>query len=160
MPTAAPEPLLLTVWAPPAYEADVLTGCAVWGLEGVVCEAAPRETADVFVEVDETPCGAVHGRASDDGELRVYVDCIDSDRLLWSIVAHEIGHQLGIFAHVWPDCETIDDRDPRAPPACGPAVMNPYDTAELARLTVADHDAFVARNPCLGFEGCANDGIP
>ena len=53
---------------------------------------------------------------------------------------------------MWEDCETVEERDRRAPAACGVAMMNAVIADGVTRMTVPDHHAFLARNPFYGVD--------
>lgn len=151
---AAPLPLS---YAATGLDPEVVeAGCDAWWPEGVVCHEADdadlRITAVGGCREDED--GEVlgwHAPRGEPGRITLYLGCFERDDDVAMVVAHEVGHALGIGWHVAADCADAADGDASTPAVCGPALMNAVGT-DVAAMTVADHDAFLARNAFLGVE--------
>ena len=147
----------------------VRLGCEAWAPEGLMCDLveAPEE-ADLVVEVDTSEVCEIQdhslfretyflGEKTQEGLTVLHLACLQDtdtasqDDILRAVSAHEVGHQVGIYFHVWPDCRTVDERDPgeAGPPLCGPAIMNTEVNLDLFRMTVPDHQAWMSRNTTL-----------
>jgi hypothetical protein len=142
-------------------------GCETWLVEGIQCELQNRvEDAEVRISAGKSDCKGdangkvVIGTAFGDGRILLYVDCIGvkgrndlpaahlnhTDPVFESyrqLVAHEVGHQLGIWAHVPYECDGMEQYHDIGTPICGRATMNPL-IGGFAHLTVWDHLAYEA----------------
>jgi hypothetical protein len=139
----------VTVWVDPHPEADAAfaaEACEAWRPEGIVCEAAAsRYEALIRIHAYAGACEErddgtyVLAYAVEGGDITLMIEClrkfggtpIDPD-LLWPTIAHEVGHELGIWWHV----------DPKA----GIALMNPMVHDGLYGITELDHEAYLMRD--------------
>jgi len=151
-----------TLWVDPHHEVPAelaRQACEAWRPEGVLCELAPDPmVALVRIHMYPGPCeknedgSYTLGYASVGGDITLMIEClhrfggmpIDED-LLWPTIAHEVGHELGIWMHI--------------PPDEGVALMNPKIHEGLYGITVLDHEAYLVRDADrgvlrLGPEGC------
>jgi len=143
-------------------------GCMMWRVEGVKCRiVADGEEADVAIGVSDEECveekdgSVVLARAfSANRTIVVYKNCVlrgvgsrdqtQSDALYATIIAHEIGHHLGIWEHVPEGCDEPHLTHPVGGPVCGAAVMNPLiDTRLRGFVTGYDMMAFDLREKDL-----------
>jgi hypothetical protein len=163
-PATEPEPIPLTYSADGVDGADVEAACLAWWPEGVSCSPADEgEVADLRVSRGSgcpTIDGGEHmaGHHESDGAagtITVYPECLDDRSLVVPVVAHEVGHALGVYWHVWPDCSTVEDRPEGTPLACGsPALMGEH-LADLPSMTVPDHEAWLSRNRLIAVDASA-----
>lgn len=142
----------------------VREACEAWRPEGVLCELADApDAADIRVYADDADCvqgdGGLYplGWAQEGGEIRLFVDCLHrfggtpiARDLLYPVVAHEVGHQLGLWTHVPAKCDPTPD-DPAAQRLidlgiCGTALMNPIVHKGMIGITVLDHEAYAIRD--------------
>jgi hypothetical protein len=139
--------------------AAVATGCDVWGVKGVVCaSAAAKELADIRIRADHKACEK-NGKGTTTlalaywgGDIEINVDCFKKsgklDRhMLSAVVAHEVGHQFGIWEHVPESCDSKPTVHPNGKPVCGQALMNPYYEPAVYFVTPVDSLAFDLRDP-------------
>lgn len=124
-------------------------GCMMWRAKGVKCRIVPDgDEADVAIGISDEECveakdgSVVLARAfSANRTIVVYRNCVlrgvesrsqaQSDALYAVIIAHEIGHQLGIWEHVPEGCDEPHQTHPVGGPVCGSAVMNPLIDVQL-----------------------------
>ena len=163
------EPETVSIWVDQRSGLSLegaLAGCALWNEEDVRCVAAPNPLqADVVVVLDAHPCtpgadGAVILAHADSATvIGVRLDCFygpdtapatefnaEEYRL---VLAHEIGHELGIWQHVPLKCDEKDHPPKKMPDGrlvCGPAIMNPDIDMDVKALTPADDMAFALRD--------------
>lgn len=151
----------VSVWVQP--HPDVLAetarrACEAWRPEGVHCALVgdPQEAALRIRSVDG-PCekrddgSYALGVAWVGGEVALMIGCLRrfggtpvGEDLLWPVISHETGHQLGIWTHV--------------PTEAGFALMNPMAHRGLYGITLLDHEAFLAREEDLSILRFAEDG--
>lgn len=121
-----------------------LEGCLMWRAQGISCRIVPDgQKADMSIVVSDIECKPLEngdiilGRAKwDQHVITIYRNCIqkgveqrtqeDDDALYVAVVAHEIGHQLGIWEHIPEDCSEPHLKDPVGGAICGFALMNPH----------------------------------
>jgi hypothetical protein len=99
--------------------------------------------------------GRALAEAHHDGKIVVFTDCtapggkLDADELAITI-AHEFGHQLGIWDHIPVDCadkSAVIKTHPTGRAVCGPnAVMNPSHPKGIEGITDLDALAFDLRD--------------
>ena|SRR5688572_4852332 len=139
----------LSVWADPHPDVPpelAREACEAWRPEGVLCELAddPLE-ALVRIHAFTGPCeknddgSYTLGYATAGGDVTLMIECLRrfggtpiGEDLLWPTVAHEVGHQLGLWTHV--------------PAEDGVALMNPKIHEGLYGITVLDHEAYLKRD--------------
>lgn len=120
--------------------------CEFWKPEGVQCSIVQDvKQASIRISLDPRPCTSrsngsfAVAHSTNDGTIGLYTDCMrmrggspmDPDTYR-ATIAHEIGHQLGIWCHI--------------PADQGGALMNPLIHEELHGITVLDHEAYVMRD--------------
>lgn len=147
----------------PALASD---GCHFFGPEGVCCPTAARDDADVRIYSNPQPCPLTPGAdayvlavAFKQGTIVVNTQCLDrpygsspSAEQFRNIIAHEVGHVLGMWFHIPRDCDSEDPSlpvriHPSGAPICGPAIMNPLLDVSLNGPTGPDLLAFDLRDP-------------
>ena len=151
----------ISVWVQPHADVPAETArqaCEAWRPEGVRCALVddPQE-ALLRIRAVDGPCEKrddgqyVLGRAWVGGEVALMIGCLRKfggtpvgEDLLWPVVSHETGHQLGIWTHV--------------PPEDGVALMNPKVHEGLYGITLLDHEAFLAREEDLSILRLADEG--
>ena len=139
----------VTVWVDPHPDVPPETAreaCEAWYPEGVLCELAPS-SEEALIRIrpltgacEKTEDGSyVLGIAWEGGEIALVIECLRKFGgtpigvdILWPVIAHEVGHQLGIWTHVDPEK--------------GFALMNPKVHEGLFGITPLDHEAFLARD--------------
>lgn len=124
----------VTWYAPSAldYVVDrIAAGCKYWGAEGVACEhVEDRKAAEIrFLENRSDVCVKRDdlARAFNSGNVVLCTERMLREGKfdgLETIVAHEVGHMLGV-AHVQPKCDGTEKVHPSGASICGRAVMNP-----------------------------------
>lgn len=141
----------------PAAEASA--GCGVWRVKGVACISIDsEELADIRIYADPKACkknpdGATTlAIAYRGGKIEIIVDCFKKsgvlDRhMLSAVVAHEVGHQFGIWEHVPESCAGRPLKHPSGKPVCGQALMNPAYDPVVHFVTPVDSLAFDLRDP-------------
>ena len=155
----------LRIWIdadPRLPRAAILEGCATWRVERVTCvEVKDPALAKVRVYADDSDCSI-----KDDpdhvslawaywgGSIRMMMRCMPHKGAVYDphefhgVVAHEVGHQLGIWDHVPSSCDDKDvkihAKDGRK--ICGRAVMNPYYDPDVIAPTAVDMMAFDERD--------------
>ena len=149
--------------------------CESWRPEGVLSALVDDpHSALIRVRPSEGECvenedGSYPlGRAWVGGEIALEIECLrrfggtpPARSALWPVIAHEVGHQLGIWTHVPVDCDGPEVMThPEGGPVCGVALMNPMVHRGLDGITVIDHYAYDLRNEDLSVlrltadEGC------
>ncbi len=137
---------------------DSLRGCDEWLPKGVICRTVKAgERADIEVSIDDSPC--VPGKdgmytlalAYHDGRIVFMEKCFKThdgyDRKKFrAVMTHEIGHQVGIWKHVPPECSAEALRHPNGSQVCGSAVMNALMHEDITFVTVIDGLAFDLRS--------------
>ena len=63
-----------------------------------------------------------------------------------TVMGHEMGHQLGVWAHVPEGCDEPHVTHPTGGPLCGQALMNPMFDSNISFMTALDHLAFEMRD--------------
>lgn len=160
---AGPARFTVRVWvreSPPFSTADdVLAGCNVWREKGVYCRQVSNiDYADVAVYADGRPCVAdAEGHttlalAYRGGRIEMRTRCLMNgdalDRHKYrAVLAHEIGHQLGVWEHVATSCDGCRRRHSSGQLVCGRALMNPYYDSDVYFMTPVDGLAFDVRDP-------------
>ena len=139
----------VTVWADPHPDVDPMfaaAACEAWRPEGIACmsvgssqEALIRIHSYTGACEKEDDGSYVLAYAVEGGDITLIIECLRlfggtpiHEDLLWPTIAHEIGHELGIWWHV----------DPMA----GMALMNPMVHRGLYGITELDHEAFLMRD--------------
>lgn len=154
----------VTLWVEPHPEVPAALAreaCESWRPEGVLCATVDDPLgALVRIRAVEAPCekredgSYTLGVAWVGGDVALMIGClrkfggtpIDVD-LLWPVISHEVGHQLGIWDHVPTSCEEGEPSGhPEAGPACGVALMNPAVRRGLYGITLHDHHAYALRD--------------
>ncbi len=154
------------VWIAPhpvLHRTDVVTGCRYWCTHGVSCRSVnDPDDADVRVDVDSDPCvqsndGTFYlAGAHLDRHISVRVACFETlrdspvystDRKNFrSVLAHEFGHQFGIWDHIPLNCNDPHKVHSSGAPICGDALMNPLWRATTPYPTKFDDLAFDERD--------------
>lgn len=154
-------PMYVKTWVDPASPLpplDVLAGCNVWNEADIYCTLVPdRDDADVRVLLSPHKCekneddAYVLATASSDRKIEVRWGCFANgkepnlERLRLSM-AHEFGHQWGIWKHVEVDCPANPERGPDGTAICGRALMNANENDSPPYLTPADIAALARRD--------------
>jgi len=154
----------VTLWVDPHPDVPpdlAREACEAWRPEGVRCEiASSRSDALVRVHAYEGPCMELDdgtyplGHASVGGDVVLEIACLKkfggaeiSGRVLRPVIAHEVGHELGIWTHVPAACGGKDVMEhPEYGPVCGDALMNPMIHYGLYGITILDHAAYELRD--------------
>jgi len=166
VPAGKPPLYLATLWIqedpllPPQL---VLEGCQAWAPLGVGCKIV-QNPGDALVRFNavRTPCTPdpkehtiIIATAHSDRHIEMLVNCLvgndgKPDELkIRMVVAHEFGHEEGIWKHVPLEC---DDKDttyvmmPDGKKLCGEAVMNPVYDDDVTEITDMDGHAFDMRD--------------
>lgn len=157
--------LVLGVWIQDDPDLSVslaIAGSDYWWEVGLCGMSAPRESAHIRIYGNPQPCppgsydesgmptswilAVAYGGQ---GTVVVNTTCLarpfgpgtspDAEQFR-VIIAHEVGHVLGVWEHVPRDCADPAGVPVHASgaPVCGPAVMNPYIDSSLAGLTGPD----------------------
>lgn len=142
-----------------SFPDDVIAGCNVWRESGVACILVRNiDYADIAVYADGRACladaeGHVTLAVAYRGgrimmRMRCLMDGANLDRHKFrAVLAHEVGHQLGIWEHVAESCEGCRRRHPSGQLVCGRAIMNPYYDRDVYFMTPVDGLAFDTRDP-------------
>jgi len=132
--------------------------CEAWKPEGVLCTLSDFTHASIRIIVDPRPCER-EGDGSDDmahsrigGMISINAAClhkrggtpIDPD-VYRGVIAHEIGHQLGIWCHI--------------PAEQGGALMNPSLHRDLHGITELDHAAYALRGRNASLRAADDHGL-
>ncbi|HTK60126.1 MAG TPA: hypothetical protein VL283_02880 [Candidatus Baltobacteraceae bacterium] len=156
----------VTFWVDPHPDvpADLARqACESWYPEGVLCALAPSsEEALIRIHAFEGACVEIEGQegayplghAVGGGDITLEIECMRkfggtpiAERVLWPVVAHEVGHELGIWDHVPTDCGDPEVlMHPEGGPVCGTALMNPMIHYGLEGILIEDHYAFDLRD--------------
>ena len=171
------------VWVQPDPQLPVsviLEGCRTWRTLGTDCVAVANEgEADIRILADRKPCKPAPPPPKGDGlitlalahadrHIDLLVNCFTADdgkpdtQKMRMVVAHEIGHELGIWDHVPLGCAEKDMKYVALPSGgklCGVAVMNPQYDKDVDRLTDMDGEAFQLRDRSHSVYP-ASDGLP
>jgi hypothetical protein len=158
-------PKVLAVWLDPKAGLppdDTLAGCNYWNEMDVRCVLTANVVeADIVIVSDDHPCAPNEkGRsevafASPARVISVRLDCYyDTARVegfdaeqYRSVIAHEVGHEIGIWDHVPLECDDKAEKaKPEAMRRCGQAIMNPVYDPKVSYLTFADAVAFAQRD--------------
>jgi hypothetical protein len=167
-----------TLWVQPHPDVPpelARAACEAWRPEGVLCRLVddPQE-ALIRIRAFTGACEELEdgnyplGHARFGGEITLEIECLrrfggtpPSEDVLSPTIAHEVGHVLGIWTHVPPDCGERDvPVHPEGGPVCGVAVMNPMIRHGLFGITRIDHYAYALRDEDLSVlrlaphEGC------
>jgi hypothetical protein len=162
---------VLGVWVqddPDLSPTLAVDGCDFWqdAITTIVCMSTPREQAHIRIYGNPQLCppyfdedGVVIGfilaiAYGGQGTVVVNTDCLwrpfgprtaPQAEQYRNIIAHEIGHVLGVWEHVPRACtDAMGALLPETPihpsgaPICGPAIMNPFIDVALSRLTGPD----------------------
>jgi len=146
----------------------IIEGCDKWGAEGLGCHIVDdADVAEIVFRVDSSTCEpdeegiATLAVANWETHDVVFLsDCIryaarngydvaEMERAIFVVVvAHELGHHLGIWTHVPPACDDDYVESEDGVPICGPAIMNPHIDARLraSGITAFDSLAFDRRD--------------
>lgn len=155
----------VTVWVEPHPDIPPETArlaCESWRPEGVLCETAPSsEEALIRIHAFTGPCVELEeegtyplGHAMVGGDITLEIECMRKvgatpipERVLWPVIAHEVGHELGIWHHVPTDCGDPEAMEhPEGGPVCGEALMNPMIHYGLKGILLMDHYAYGLRD--------------
>ncbi len=152
----------VSIWvddSPDLSKKDVRAACDLWKVKAVSCVMTenPGE-ADIRVFADKRACkpdkkGYVTLAVAYKGGLVMSMsECfrqsdkkIDSHKFT-AVMAHEVGHQLGIWDHVPEQCDGKAKKHPNGKPVCGLAIMNAYYKDEIDYVTAVDGLAFDLRD--------------
>lgn len=153
------------VWLDPAADLpleSLLDGCGRWDELGVGCEPARSEReSDVQVYAETSECDPdgdgsyVLAYAVCCGTVVFRSECFRDERGRYDreglaiVMAHEVGHQFGMWWHVARGCGGSPPTHPGGEPVCGKAVMNPYFDRSVAHPNEVDTLAFDLRDPRL-----------
>ncbi len=159
------KPTTVTVWLDPRTglpPQDTLAGCNYWNETDVRCVLTHNVVeSDVAIIADDHPCSPNEkgsydiAFASPARVISVRIDCFyDTSRVAGfdaeeyrSVIAHEVGHEIGIWDHVPHSCEKPEEKaKPPASRLCGDAIMNPSYDPRVSYLTPADAVAFARRD--------------
>jgi hypothetical protein len=161
--------LVLGVWVqedPDLSEPLALVGADLWEDVGVCGMSAMREEAHIRIYGNPQLCPPAFDEEGmqtgwilaiaygGQGTVVVNTDCLwrpygprtaPNAEQFRNIVAHEIGHVLGVWEHVPRECtDAMGHLLPETPvhasgaPICGPAIMNPFIDPALSRLSGPD----------------------
>ena len=109
-------------------DVDILRGCAYWRPVGVECLTGSGRGIRVGVDDGDCPMWGRHALAwASAGWITVRLDCLDDGDLV-PVLAHEIGHHLGMWGHT----------------ENGLALMNSTFTP-LPTITIYDKELYDAR---------------
>lgn len=157
------ETYTVTVWVqdhPALRHNTAILGCDIWYPEGIRCDiTADERNADVRVYAHDAPCMVrddgtfTLATAFGDHSIVFETSCFGRDpdggietHAYRTVMGHEIGHQLGIWAHVPETCDEPHLTHPTGGPLCGQALMNPMYDANISFMTALDHLAFELRD--------------
>jgi hypothetical protein len=171
MPAAdgTPQCVVLGVWVqedPDLSEPLALVGSDLWEDVGVCGMSATREEAHIRIYANPILCPPAFDKMGmpagwilataygGQGTVVVNTDCLwrplgprtaPNAEQFRNMIAHEIGHVLGVWEHVPRECTDAEGNLlPDIPihasgaPICGPAIMNPGIDPALSRLTGSD----------------------
>lgn len=150
----------------------VYISCDMWAGIGLACVPADRDVADIQVYADESPCvpkpngNRTLALAYSEGAIEVNIQCLNriSDDMInlnefRIMMAHEIGHLIGIWDHVPDSCE--DEKvtiHPLGISICGPAIMNSLTHPEIYEMTENDWLAYDLRDTSMSVIDDVSDG--
>ncbi len=143
----------------PALDPErLMAGCRMWGNTGLICARADHEAgAEIRVLATHDGCPSNGGRVvlglADRSRrtIEIMVDCgpelrLDAEQLML-IFLHEVGHAVGMWFHVPPDCSLADAATaPNGEKACGQALMNAYHDSAVRTVMRPDEVAFMLRS--------------
>ncbi len=155
-------------------KADTMEGCNFWLAKGHQCIIVPKEEADIEVYVNMQDCvadekgnfppsGLAYIRQeTNTGIITFWPRCSDDDatgkvdRAYYiALMAHEFGHELGMWNHVSDTCDASMAKWPIPTVdgirVCGPAIMNSYVGAR--KLTQMDLLFYEARTDVTVIKG-------
>ena len=173
-PVARGDPrFLVRVWVEPGLSADdARAGCEIWREKGVACRMVDEpEDADIRVSADPRPCVANEdGRrtlaeAWQGGRVVFYTACFASEggfdrHQFRAVMGHEVGHEIGIWEHVPPECDDHALRHPGGARVCGRALMIPLYDKDVSFMTPVDGLAFDVRDPMISVLIDVADKVP
>lgn len=153
----------VTVWIhdhPALRHNTAVLGCDIWYPEGIRCDITADEgAADVRVYAHDSPCMPradgtfTLATAFGDHTIVFETSCFGRDadggieaHAFRIVMGHEIGHQLGIWAHVPETCDEAHVTHPTGGPVCGQALMNAFYDTNVSFETAMDHLAFEMRD--------------
>lgn len=137
-------------------EEKVWEACLQWMPKGVICDqVSDRKLADVVIEATDKACETnsdgtyTIGWASSNGvtgHITIMAACPGwDDNQLIGVLAHELGHVIGIWKHVPKSCDEEHLTHPNGEAVCGIATMNPIHNEGLDYTTLIDGLAFDLR---------------
>jgi hypothetical protein len=142
-------------WLP---KLEVLRGANFWydtGVQALLVSDPAEADVHVIPNYDECPPGVKGGVtlawAHADGSIHVYVRCLSkmgsqvSATKLRTLIAHEMGHQHGVWNHIPNECDGNETVAANGVHVCGKAVMN-SSINDLQMLSPLDILAFEARD--------------
>lgn len=153
----------VTLWIqdhPALRHNTAVLGCDIWYPEGIRCAiTADERSADVRVYAHDVPCMArddgtfTLATAFGDHTIVFETQCFGRDadggidaHAYRTVMGHEVGHQLGIWAHVPETCAEPHATHPTGGPLCGQALMNAFYDGNISFMTAMDHLAFEMRD--------------
>lgn len=138
-------------------EEKVWEACLQWMPKGVICDlVTDRQQADVTIDATDEKCDVKSdgtytiGWASSNGvngRITIMAACPGwNDSQLIGVLAHELGHVIGIWKHVPLDCDEPHLTHSNGQAVCGVATMNPMHNNGLYYTTPIDGLAFDLRD--------------
>lgn len=166
-----PNDRTVTLWIqddPDLGAADALAGCDEWQPKCLKCQITDDPKAAAQLAVSHEACkpksdgSYVLAFSVPGGRVTIMMECMRglfspepdgsvSHHVLTQVIAHELGHEAGMWWHVPAKCDdayaTNDfEKDLVTMGVCGTAVMNPYLNVGLAAITPIDGEAFDLRD--------------
>ena len=138
-------------------EEKVWEACLQWMPKGVICDLVDSPSqADVTIQASDKPCDKNEdglytiGWASSNGvtgHVTLMAACPGwDDSQVIGVLTHEIGHVIGIWKHIPPNCDEPHLTHPNGQDICGTAIMNPVHKPGLDYTTLIDGLAFDLRD--------------